>query len=85
MRAGVVELIELLAPYAPRDAIEVARDAVDHNEWIMALEDLCVNLYEADARLPRALILRAMEVLVSLGAAKEDWDFLWSLEEWPKS
>ena len=56
-------------------------DAIDFGEYVMAVEDLCVNLYEVDARLPRGLVEEIAALVWQMQLRPERWQFVRDLKE----
>jgi len=60
------------------------RKEVSYGEYGMGLENLCQQLFEADARLPKFVIDEIGEIAGLMDLPADRWEFVSALEEWPE-
>ena len=59
----------------PQDLADY-RDLVQHNEGVIALQNICQNLYEYDTQLPRPVLDHIVSVAREAGLDEREWAFL---------
>lgn len=73
---NTIQVIGQFSERLPADFIEECRSLARHNEWGLAIENLCTQLYEYDVQ-PSAQELDEIRRLAESAGLKEDtWDFL---------
>jgi hypothetical protein len=71
-----IQVIGQFVERLPAEFIDDCRSLARHNEWGLAIENLCTQLYECDVR-PSALELDEIRRLAESAGLKEDtWNFL---------
>lgn len=73
---NTIQVIGQFSERLPADFIEDCWSLARHNEWGLAIENLCTQLYEYDVQ-PSAQELDEIRRLAESAGLKEDtWDFL---------
>lgn len=81
MEKVYLDLADHLEGVARSQDLTDYRDLVEHNEGVIALQNICQNLYEYDTPLSRPVFDHIVSVARQAGLAGREWAFLEELVE----
>ena len=70
--------------YVENDILRDLRQEISYGEYGLGLENLCEQLFESNARLPKVILDEIVEAANLMQLPAERWDFVMALEEWPE-
>jgi hypothetical protein len=73
---ALLRILEQVDSRLPRNHIEDAKELVDNDEWLVALELICTQLYEYEVPISQELLRLIEEALQSMDVSTEGWLYL---------
>lgn len=76
IESAMIALIESFRGRLPDDFLNEAAALASSREWGVALENICVQLYELDALISTAELAEIDRIASDMNMEKTTWDFL---------
>ena len=77
----ILDLLAALDPPVPKRFLAQAADLLGSGESVVAIENLCRNIYEEDAQLAPQQLAAIADVAAELGLSDDKWRFIHQLEQ----
>jgi hypothetical protein len=83
MEKRILDLLASLVSVAPSNVLDRARSEVSYGEYGIAIENLCDNLFELNARLSSDQLEEFARLAAEMGLREDRWAFIRTLVDSP--